>query len=66
MEADLVVAHTSQRLIREEATNTGKRKRCILQLRQKIQHDHMRMMHGMARCNTMQVIQIKRENNPDN
>ena len=30
MEADLVVAHTSQRRIREEATNTGKRKRCIL------------------------------------
>ena len=26
MEADLVVAHTSQRRIREEATNTGKRK----------------------------------------
>ena len=51
MEADLVVAHTSQRRIREEATNTGKRKRCILQLRQKIQHDHMRMMHGMARRN---------------
>ena len=66
MEADLVVAHTSQRRIREEATNTGKRKRCILQLRQKIQHDHMGMMHGMARCNTMQVIQLKRESNPGN
>ena len=49
MEADLVVAHTSQRLVREEATNTGKRERCILQRRQKIQHDDTRMMHGMAR-----------------
>ena len=65
MEADLVVAHTSQRLIREEATNTGKRKRCILQTRQKIQHDH-EIMHDTARCNIMQVIQIKRETNPDN
>ena len=56
MEADLVGAHTSQRRIRKQATNTGKRKRCILQLRQNIQHDHTRMMHGMVRCNTMQVI----------
>ena len=51
MGADLVVAHTYQRRIREEATNTGKRKRCTLPLRQKIQHDHMRMMHDMARHN---------------
>ena len=52
MEADFVVAHTSQRFIREVATNTGNAK-MHLQLRQKIQHDHKRMMHGMARCNTM-------------
>ena len=52
MEADLVVAHTSQRLIREEATNTGKRKRCILQLRQKIQHDHENdAWHGKMQYN---------------
>ena len=63
---DPVVAHTSQRRIREEATNTGKCKRCTLPLRKEIQHDHMRMMHGMARCNKMQVIQIKRESNPVN
>ena len=64
MEEDLVVAHKSQRRIREEATNTGKRKRCTLPLRQKIQHDQ-----GTDECHVkMQgkthLIQFKRNRIP--